>query len=159
MSAPLILIRSAQFPADLDAVIAIFREYVNSPKADLGYQDYETEVAALPGKYAAPAGRLLLAYLNDAVVGCAALRQVDALTCELKRVYVRPSARGHQLGRQLVLQMMGEAKAAGYQRMALDVLPEFEAAQALYRSLGFVPAAPVSHNPVPGTQFLALQLQ
>ena len=159
MSAPLILIRSAQFPADLDAVIAIFREYVTSPKADLGYQDYETELAALPGKYAAPAGRLLLAYLNVAVVGCAALRQVDALTCELKRVYVRPAARGHQLGRQLVLQMMGEARAAGYQRMALDVLPEFEAAQALYRSLGFVPAAPVSHNPVPGTQFLALQLQ
>ena len=159
MTTPTPEIRHARFPDELPLVIDIFREYVASPQADLGYQNYEAEFAALPGKYAAPAGRLLLAYLNGAVVGCAALRQVDALTCELKRVYVRPAARGHQLGRQLVLQMMGEANAAGYQRMALDVLPEFEAAQALYRSLGFVPAAPVSHNPVPGTQFLALQLQ
>ena len=112
----------------------------------------------MPGKYAEPRGRLLLAWLNGAVVGCAALRAVDADTCELKRVYVRPAARGLQLGRSLVEQMQQEAKAAGYQRMALDVLPEFQTAQVLYRQLGFVDAPPVSHNPVPGTAFLARDL-
>ena len=151
-------IRHARFPEDLDQVIAIFREYIASPKADLGFQNSEQEFAALPGKYAAPQGRLLLAWQGDTVVGCAALRAVDAECCELKRVYVRPAARGLQLGRHLVEQMLQEARAAGYQRMALDVLPEFEAAQALYRQLGFVDAEPVSVNPVPGTAFLARRL-
>ncbi|MES2115679.1 MAG: GNAT family N-acetyltransferase, partial [Pseudomonadota bacterium] len=80
----------AQFPRDLDAVIAIVREYVASASVDLRFQDYETEFAALPGKYAGPAGRLLLAWKDGRVVGCVALRQVDARTCEMKRVYVRP---------------------------------------------------------------------
>lgn len=151
-------IRHARFPDDLDPVVAIFREYIASPKADLGFQNSEAELAALPGKYAAPQGRLLLAWQGDAVVGCAALRAVDSECCELKRVYVRPAARGLQLGRRLVEQMLQEARAAGYQRMALDVLPEFEAAQALYRQLGFVDAQPVSVNPVPGTAFLARTL-
>lgn len=158
MSASALEIRHAQFPADLPAVIDIFREYVASPKADLGYQNYEAEFAALPGKYAAPQGRLLLAWRDGAVVGCAALRNVDGRSCELKRVYVRPAARGLQLGRRLVEQMLQEAKTAGYQRMALDVLPEFETAQALYRQLGFVDAPPVSYNPVQGTAFLAREL-
>jgi ribosomal protein S18 acetylase RimI-like enzyme len=92
------------------------------------------------------------------VVGCAALRQVDACACELKRVYVRPQARGMALGRQLVQQMVRTAREAGYRRMCLDVLAEFVAAQRLYESLGFLPAEPVSFNPVPGTRFLALDL-
>ncbi|PWB18815.1 MULTISPECIES: GNAT family N-acetyltransferase [Comamonas] len=152
---PDLSIRHARFPEDLQAVLAIFREYIASPQADLGFQNYEPELAALPGKYAAPQGRLLLAWQGDAVVGCAALRDVDGQCCELKRVYVRPAARGLRLGRRLVEQMLQEARAAGYQRMALDVLPEFVAAQALYRDLGFVDAPPVSVNPVPGTAFLA----
>lgn len=92
------------------------------------------------------------------MVGCAALRRVDAHRCELKRVYVRPAARGHQAGRQLVERMLQEARDAGYRRMCLDVLPEFVAARQLYASLGFVDAEPVSHNPVPGTKYLALEL-
>lgn len=86
-------IRHARFPDDLDQVVAIFREYIASPKADLGFQNSEAELAALPGKYAAPQGRLLLAWQGDAVVGRAALRAVDGECCELKRVYVRPAAR------------------------------------------------------------------
>jgi putative acetyltransferase len=92
------------------------------------------------------------------VVGCAALRRVDEASCELKRVYVRPAARGKSIGRSLVDSMIREARLAGYSRMCLDVLPEFVAAQKLYESLGFVPAEPVSYNPVPGTKFLALDL-
>jgi RimJ/RimL family protein N-acetyltransferase len=151
-------IHRARFPADLAAVVDIFREYVTSPTVDLGFQDYEQEFATLPGAYAAPDGGLLLARKGDAVVGCAALRRVDDLSAEMKRVYLRPAARGTGLGRRLVTAVLAEARRLGYQRVCLDVLPEFTAAQALYRSLGFVPAAPVSFNPVPGTQFLALTL-
>ena len=154
----MIILRQAAFPADQDAVVSIFREYVTSPSVSLNFQEYETEFAGLPGKYAAPEGRLLLACEGDTVLGCAALRRVDASTCEMKRVYVRPAARGRNLGRQLVEALLSEARLAGYSRICLDVLPEFTAAQTLYASLEFVPAAPVSMNPVPGTQFLALAL-
>ncbi len=152
------MIRPATFPGDLPEVIAIFREYVKSPVANLDFQDYEQEFAQLPGKYAEPEGCILLAIAEGHVVGCAALRRVDDGICELKRVYVRPEARGMTLGRQLVQQMVHTARDAGYRRMCLDVLAEFVAAQRLYESLGFVPAEPVSFNPVPGTRFLALDL-
>lgn len=151
-------IRHAHFPRDQESVVGIFREYVTSPTVDLGFQDYEQEFSTLPGAYAAPDGCLLLAREGDAVVGCAAVRRVDALCAEMKRVYLRPAARGTGLGRRLVTEVLTEARRLGYQRVCLDVLPEFTAAQALYRSLGFVPAPPVSFNPVPGTQFLALTL-
>ncbi|HEY8906377.1 MAG TPA: GNAT family N-acetyltransferase [Rhodoferax sp.] len=154
----MLIVRQAAFPMDQDAVVSIFREYVTSPSVSLDFQEYETEFAGLPGKYAAPEGRLLLACEGDTVLGCVALRRVDASTCEMKRVYVRPAARGRNLGRQLVEALLREAKLAGYSRICLDVLPEFTAAQTLYKSLGFVSAAPVSVNPVPGTQFLALAL-
>lgn len=151
-------IRPAGIPADLEAVIAIFREYVASPTVSLAYQNYEAEFADLPGKYAEPDGRILLAWLDGAVVGCAALRRVDGQRCELKRVYVRPSARGRHIGRMLVERMIREARQAAYSTMCLDVLPEFAAARQLYETLGFVPAPPVSDNPIPGTAFLALEL-
>ena len=154
----MILIRSANSPTDASAVCSIFREYVGSATANLDFQDYEAEFATLPGKYAAPDGRVLLACDNDLVLGCAALRRVNGVSCEMKRVYVRPAARGTGLGRQLVERILREAKIAGYSRILLDVLPEFTTAQQLYASLGFVPAEPVSSNPVPGTKFLALDL-
>lgn len=154
----MIEITHAEFPDDLEHVVAIFREYVASPSVSLDFQDYEAEFAGLPGKYAAPDGRLLLAWKEGAVVGCAALRRVDAESCEMKRVYVRPTARGEGLGRRLVDSILGEARAAGYSRICLDVLPEFTVAQGIYESLGFRPASPVSFNPVPGTRFLALEL-
>ena len=152
------VIKQASFPIDQGAVVSIFREYVRSPLANLNFQEYEAEFAGLPGKYAPPNGRLLLARDDDALLGCAALRRVDESTCEMKRVYVRPAARGKGLGRRLVEAILNEAKTAGYSRICLDVLPEFTAAHALYASLGFQPAPPVSFNPVPGTQFLALAL-
>lgn len=151
-------IRHARFPADLDAVTAIFQEYIASASVSLEFQNYCAEFSSLPGKYAHPEGRLLLAWRGGAVVGCAALRLVDAHTCELKRVYVRPVGRGDGLGRQLVLRMLQEARSAGYTRMCLDVLPEFKAATHLYQSIGFLPATPVAVNPVPGAKFLGLDL-
>ncbi|MDP2680975.1 MAG: GNAT family N-acetyltransferase [Rhodoferax sp.] len=154
----MLIIRQALFPAEQDDVVSIFREYVSCPTVSLNFQEYETKFAGLPGKYAAPEGRLLLARHGDTVLGCAALRRVDGSTCEMKRVYVRPAARGRSLGRQLVEVILSEAKLAGYSRVCLDVLPEFTTAQKLYESLGFAPSEPVSFNPVPGTKFLALAL-
>lgn len=143
----MLIIRQALFPTEREDVISIFREYVSSPTVNLGFQEYE-----------APQGRLLLAREGDTVLGCAALRSVDESTCEMKRVYVRPAARGRNLGRLLVEAILIEAKLAGYSRICLDVLPEFTAAQTLYESMGFEHAEPVSFNPVPGTKFLALAL-
>lgn len=154
----MLTIRPAEFPAERDAVIEIFREYVKSPTVSLDFQDYEAEFAELPGKYAAPHGCLLLARDGDQVLGCAALRRVDDSRCEMKRVYVRPAARGRQIGRMLVEAIIHEARRAGHARICLDVLPEFTAARRLYEALGFAPAEPVSFNPVPGTSFLALDL-
>lgn len=151
-------IRAAHFPQDLDAVVAIFREYVTSPTVDLGFQNHEQEFAALPGNYSAPGGCVLLAWHGETVEGCAALRPIDASTVEMKRVYLRPAARNQGLGRRLVERVLTESRRLGYRRVCLDVLPEFTAAQTLYRSLGFEPSAPVGFNPVPGTQFLALTL-
>lgn len=151
-------IKPAIFPQDLERVVAIFREYVSSPSVSLDYQDYEPEFASLPGKYAAPEGHLLLAWKNGIVVGCAALRKVDGSVCEMKRVYIRSTARDEGLGRRLIESILTEAREAGYSRICLDVLPEFTVAQGIYESLGFRLAPSVTFNPVPGTKFLGLDL-
>lgn len=154
----MIHIERARFPKDCDAVSTVFREYIGSTSANLEFQDYEDELASLPGKYAAPRGGLFLAWQADTVVGCAGFREVNEVTCEMKRVYVSPVARGQNIGRRLVERVLDEVRAVGYTRICLDVLPEFKAAQQLYASLGFVAAPPVTFNPVPGTQFLGLDL-
>ncbi len=152
-------IDEAQFPEQLDDVRAIFREYAASLDIDLSFQDFEAELAALPGKYAAPRGRVLLARNNGTIIGCVALRPLDDDgVCEMKRLYVRPAGRGQQLGRRLATQIIQFADAAGYTRMRLDTLPSMHAAQDLYASLGFRPIAAYVFNPVEGTQYLELDL-
>lgn len=151
-------IRHAQFPADTAVVLDIWREYVASPTVSLDYQGNEAEFANLPGKYAAPEGCVLLADRNDVIDGCIAYRGVGAEICEMKRLYVRPRARGRDLGRKLVDRLIDEARTAGYLEMRLDVLAEFASARQLYETFGFVPAEPVSYNPIPGTAFLGLRL-
>ena len=151
-------IRPAELPQDLEAVRALFGEYAESVGIDLGFQGFERELAELPGKYAPPAGRLLLAWSGARPVGSIALRPLDANTCEMKRLYVRPEARGERLGRRLVERLLEEARRAGYARICLDTLPMMASAQSLYESLGFVPIEPYVFNPIPGTKFLALDL-
>ena len=151
-------IHPAEFPRDLAAVRALFREYQQGLGIDLCFQDFETELATLPGKYAPPAGRLLLAWDGERAVGCAALRSLDADACEMKRLYVRPSARGRQLGRRLAQRICDEARAIGYRRICLDTLPSMAAARALYGSLGFWPIAPYVFNPLEGAIFLGREL-
>lgn len=151
-------IRPAFFPHDCADVLEIWREFVASPSVSLAFQGNEAEFAALPGKYAPPGGRILLAERGGEILGCIALRRVDDAICEMKRLYVRPAGRGLGLGRQLVERLIDEARGAGYAEMRLDVLAEFRSAQLLYRALGFAPADPVTVNPLPGALFLGLKL-
>jgi ribosomal protein S18 acetylase RimI-like enzyme len=138
----------------LDEVRALLREYEASLPFALDFQGFGAEVAGLPGDYCEPAGALLLAPGR----GCVAIRRVDGDVCELKRLYVKPAERGSGLGRSLVEAALARARELGYGRVLLDTTPGMEAAQALYRGLGFRDTEPYTDNPVPGTRYLTLAL-
>jgi ribosomal protein S18 acetylase RimI-like enzyme len=143
---------------DLSRARALFEEYASSLHFNLDFQNFREELTGLPGGYAPPEGCLLLAMDEERVAGCAALRKIDRETCEMKRLYVRPSSRRLGVGRILALAIIQEARKIGYRRMRLDTVPAMEEAQALYRSLGFLKIPPYGHNPVPGAIFLELSL-
>jgi putative acetyltransferase len=134
---------------DQETVRGFLREYAVGLGVDLSFQDFESELAD-------PLGFYELVLLADD--GCVALRRIDELTCEMKRLYVRPAGRGSGLGRQLAEAVIAAARERGYSRMLLDTLPEMTAAQALYQSLGFSETEAYRHNPVPGAAFLELRL-
>ena len=142
------MIRPAE-PADTEIVRGLFREYADSLGVDLSFQDFESEIADPLGFYE------LVLLAED---GCVALRRIDERTCEMKRLYVRPTARGSGLGRRLAEAVIATGRERGYERMLLDTLPTMAAAQRLYESLGFRETAAYRHNPVPGAAFLELEL-
>ncbi len=148
----------ARIPQDLPGLRLLFEAYADSLGIDLSFQDFDSELATLPGKYAPPEGRLLLARDGTVAVACVALRRIDPSTAEMKRLYVSPKARGGRLGRRLVEQLIAEAKAAGYGRICLDTLPTMRSAQALYVALGFRDVDPYVFNPIAGARFMALEL-
>jgi putative acetyltransferase len=149
----------ADTPERLAAAKVLFQEYASALGIDLGFQNFAQELAGLPGDYRRPAGGLMLGLEADVVVGCVAFRRLEPGIAEMKRLYVRPAARGGGWGRRLAERVMGEARAAGYDRMRLDTLPGMGAAQGLYLGLGFREIAPYRHNPVPGARFLELDLR
>jgi ribosomal protein S18 acetylase RimI-like enzyme len=153
-------IAPAHFPDDAGVVRELFAEYIDSLGIDLSFQDAAAELAGLPGKYAPPGGAVLLARAAAGQVqGCVALRPwTSPGTCEIKRLYVRPAARGQALGRQLAEAVIELARQTGYTRMLLDTLATMHAARRLYAELGFRPVAPYYDNPLPGTAYMALDL-
>jgi ribosomal protein S18 acetylase RimI-like enzyme len=144
--------------AELPLVRELFREYAAGLGVDLCFQRFEEEVAELPGAYAPPAGRLLLAWDGDVLAGCVALRPAGGGAGELKRLYVRPAFRGRGVGRLLAEAILAEAAAAGYHQVYLDTLPSMAEAIQLYRSLGFAEVAPYSPDPHPGALYLGREL-
>ncbi len=139
---------------DLNIVRELFAEYARSLDVDLSFQDFDRELATLSEFYE----RILVAYEGNHAAGCVALRRLDADTCEMKRLYVRPEFRGRNLGRSLAERIIEEARQCGYACMRLDTLPTMTAAIPLYQSLGFVEIAPYRFNPIVGTRFMELML-
>jgi GNAT superfamily N-acetyltransferase len=148
----------ASSPDQIGLVRTLFEEYAASLEIDLCFQRFADELARLPGIYAPPRGRLLLARSHDATVGCAALRPLEETICELKRMYVRPSFRSQGIGRALAEAIVAAAREIGYSKMRLDTLTEMTAARRLYESLGFTHRAAYYETPLVHTVFMELNL-
>lgn len=149
----------ARTPQEMAQVRRLFRSYADWLGVDLCFQGFERELAELPGAYAPPAGRLLIARVGDEVVGCVALRPLEPGVCEMKRLWVEPGFAGQGIGRALTERIVAAAREIGYQRMRLDTIPaRMPAAQHLYTSLGFREIPPYYHNPLDGVVMLELDL-
>jgi putative acetyltransferase len=153
-----VLLRAAEGAADMATVAALFREYQQGLGVSLCFQDFERELAELPGAYARPSGIVLLAEHSGQAVGVGALGPLGPGIAEMKRLYVRPAARGLGLGRSLAHALVAEAKQCGYAGMRLDTLPHLTAAIALYVDMGFRPIAAYNDNPIAGVQHYELAL-
>jgi len=151
-------IAPANTPRDIEDAGTLFREYAGLVAEALCFQNFDAELAALPGEYAPPGGVLLIARDGVAAAGCVALRRVDAGTGELKRMYVRERHRGSGLGRRLALEAIAAARQLGYGRIVLDTLPKLAPAIALYRDLGFREIGPYLASPTPGALCFELRL-
>ncbi|MBI2772388.1 MAG: GNAT family N-acetyltransferase [Burkholderiales bacterium] len=149
-------------PQQLDAAREIFLEYARGLGVDLCFQQFDEELAGLPGDYSAPRGALLLATVDGQVAGCCALRPLDAAdypnAAEMKRLFVRPAFRGLGLGRQMAEAVLDAARQADYSCVLLDTLDDMEAARALYEELGFAEIPPYYHNPIAGAHYLKADL-
>jgi putative acetyltransferase len=149
----------AQSPTDIAAARMLFEEYAAGLGLSLCFQNFDQELAELPGRYAPPSGRLLLAFVDHELAGCVALRKTDEGVCEMKRLFVRQNFRGRSLGRNLAEAIIDSAREIGYQQIRLDTLPDkMDTAVGLYRRLGFKEIEPYYANPVPGATFMELAL-
>ena len=153
-----ISIEEAVSPDAVAGVRALLLEYEAEIGVDLCFQGFQEELVSLPGNYARPNGRLFIARSGKEAVGCIALRPLQHGDAEMKRLYVRPSARARGLGKLLANALIEAARKIGYKRVLLDTLPTMASAQALYRSLGFVEIEAYCYNPVPGARYFALEL-
>lgn len=162
MQRPSIQIITPDTPELLEATRQIFTDYADQLGIDLCFQNFEAELADLPGSYAAPQGALLLALVDGEVAGCCALRALDTVDYpnagEMKRLYVRKAFRRFGLGRQLAEAVLDAARVAGYHSVLLDTLDDMESARALYTELGFQAIPPYYHNPIAGAHYLKVDL-
>jgi len=154
-----VIIRDAETAADIELTRTLFLEYAQALGFSLCFQGFDEELAGLPGKYARPHGRLLLAAHDEQAAGCVGMRALQDGICEMKRLYVRPAFRGKSIGRLLAERLISEARGIGYTRMRLDtVVGKMADAVALYRRLGFVEIPPYCANPIEGAVYLELSL-
>lgn len=162
MNAHTLVIVPPVFPDDLIALRSLFQDYAIRLGVDLCFQNFEAELADLPGDYAEPRGALLMAKVDGAPAGCCALRPLDSVdyanACEMKRLFVRPEFRRLGLGRQLAEEIMELARMADYDCLLLDTLNDMETARALYQELGFEEIPPYYFNPIEGAHYLKVQL-
>jgi GNAT superfamily N-acetyltransferase len=143
---------------EIEAVRALFQEYADGLRVSLCFQGFAAELAGLPGQYAPPRGRLLLASVNGGPVGCVALRPISKIVGEMKRLYVKPAFRNQGIGRKLAERIIAEGRVIGFEIIRLDTLPIMSAATRLYESVGFVPCAPYYDTPLQDTIFMELKL-
>jgi ribosomal protein S18 acetylase RimI-like enzyme len=151
-------IKPAETEKEIEAVRRLFREYEAFLGVDLGFQNFDEEFAGLPGKYARPDGDLLIGLIGNHILGCVAVRWLGDGVCEMKRLYVRPEARGTGLGRRLALEIIDIARELGYALMRLDTLDRLTEAMRLYETLGFRRTAPYYKNPLQGVVYWELPL-
>jgi ribosomal protein S18 acetylase RimI-like enzyme len=151
-------ILDARTGGNLEIIKKLFEEYAESLGFDLSFQNFNEELANLPGEYALPTGCLLLAMYKNEVAGCVALRRIDKTICEMKRLYVRPQFRRQGIGRTLAEAVIERAKRAGYKQMRLDTAPTMNAARDLYESLEFEEINAYRYNPLKGAVFMELIL-
>ncbi len=144
--------------ADVPALRQLLQDYAAWVEHDLSFQDFQNELRNFPGEYTPPRGALLAALVSGRVSAMIALRGIDETTCEMKRLYVSPDARGLGLGRALVLQILDQARAIGYRVIRLDTLPQMGDAQSLYAKLGFRDIDPYYATPIAGTRFMEMEL-
>jgi putative acetyltransferase len=152
-------IKQAQTKAEIEEVCNLFREYVTFLDVDLHFQHFEEELAGLPGKYSRPDGDLLIGVDGTRTLGCVALRRLEDGICEMKRLFVRPDARGAGLGKNLAQEIIVVARELGYAFMRLDTLDKLTEAIQLYETLGFRKTEPYYFNPLPGVVYWELNLQ
>jgi putative acetyltransferase len=149
----------AESPAQVAQTRELFLEYAHSLGMNLCFQNFDEELAGLPGHYAPPDGRLLLAEYEGQLGGCVALHRWEPRICEMKRLYLRPSFRGKGLGRGIAEKIIAEARSIGYRSMRLDTIePIMKDAVEMYRKLGFREIAPYRPNPIAGAMYMELQL-
>jgi len=151
-------IHRASSKEDIEIARELFREYADWLRADLCFQKFAEELAGLPGEYAPPRGRLLIACEGSEPIGCAALRPRQNNECEMKRLYVRPAFQGRGFGRRLAEEVIAQARAIGYSAIVLDTLPSMGIALRLYEALGFTRRSAYYATPLPETIFMELKL-
>jgi putative acetyltransferase len=160
---PVLELTTPTQPEEIEAVRTLFQEYADALGVDLCFQQFDKELATLPGDYAPPRGALILASIDGEAAGCCALRPLDSAdypnAAEMKRLYVRDRFRGSGLGRELAEATLAAAREAGYSCVLLDTLDDMEAARALYEELGFETIPPYYHNPIAGAHYLKVDLE
>jgi ribosomal protein S18 acetylase RimI-like enzyme len=159
---PLVELTTPVHPQEIETLRSLMREYATTLGVDLCFQNFEQELATLPGEYAAPRGAMFVANVSGKPAGCVALRPLDSAdypnAAEMKRLYVRDRYRGSGLGRELAQAALDAAREAGYSCVLLDTLDDMEAARSLYEDLGFHEVPPYYHNPIPGAHYLKCDL-